>query len=82
MTIKAVKSGWQVNVQPGGRTGKRRKKTFPTKAEALAWERHILAKVQQTPERAPAPKDARLLSDLADLWFKLHGNGLASGHVR
>ncbi|MEI7298259.1 tyrosine-type recombinase/integrase [Paraburkholderia tropica] len=79
MTIKPVKSGWQVNVQPGGRGAKRLKKTFPTKAEAIAWERHVQAKVQQTPEWAPAPKDARMLSELADLWYELHGKGLASG---
>lgn len=79
MTIKPVKSGWQVNVQPGGRGAKRLKKTFPTKAEAIAWERHVQAKVQQTPEWAPIPKDARSLSDLADLWYELHGKGLASG---
>lgn len=79
MTIKAVKSGWQVNIQPGGRAGKRRKKTFATRAEAVAWERHIQAKVQQTPDWAPAPKDARSMSDLADLWYELHGKALAAG---
>jgi len=79
MTIKQVKSGWQVNVQPGGRGGKRLKKTFSTKAEAIAWERHVQAKVQQSPDWAPIPKDARSLSDLADLWYELHGKGLASG---
>jgi hypothetical protein len=25
------------------------------------------------------PKNARSLSDLADLWYELHGKGLASG---
>ncbi|WP_321943808.1 phage integrase [Paraburkholderia tropica] len=79
MAIKPVKSGWQVNVQPGGRGARRLKKTFPTKAEAVAWERHVQAKVQQTPDWAPAPKDARMLSDLVDLWYDLHGKGLASG---
>lgn len=79
MTIKAVKTGWQVNIQPGGRGAKRRKKTFPTKAEALAWERHVQAKAQQTPEWAPARKDPRLLSELVDLWYRLHGSGLSAG---
>ncbi|WP_321859193.1 phage integrase [Paraburkholderia tropica] len=79
MTIKPVKTGWQVNVQPGGRGAKRLKKTFSTKAEAIAWERHVQAKAQQSPDWAPIPKDARSLSDLADLWYELHGKGLASG---
>ena len=79
MTIKAVKTGWQVNIQPGGRGGKRVKKTFVTKAEALAWERFVQAKVQETPEWAPPKKDARKLSDLVDIWHRHHGAGLRAG---
>lgn len=79
MTIKQVKTGWQVNIQPGGRGAKRLKKTFPTKAEALAWERHIRVKVQEVPDWAPPKKDARRLTDLCELWFRHHGSGLRAG---
>lgn len=79
MTIKQVKTGWQVNIQPGGRGAKRIKKTFPTKAEAIAWERHARAKVQETPEWAPAKRDTRSLSALVDLWYKHHGSTLSAG---
>lgn len=79
MTIKQVQTGWQVNIQPGGRGAKRLKKTFPTKAEAIAWERHVRGKVQEAPEWMPAAKDARRLSELVELWFGLHGSGLAAG---
>jgi len=82
MTIKPVKSGWQVNIQPGGRKGKRLKKTFPTKAEALAWERFVQAKVQSSPEWQPPKADHRQLSDLVDLWYKHHGTGLKDGDGR
>lgn len=82
MTIKQVKTGWQVNIQPGGRSGKRVKKTFPTKAEALAWERHIRVKVQENPEWIAPKRDPRLLSDLVDLWFRHHGIGLSDGGRR
>jgi integrase len=82
MTIKQVKTGWQVNIQPGGRSGKRVKKTFPTKAEAIAWERHIQARVQETPEWAPPKKDARRLSDLIEVWHQHHGSGLKDGTGR
>lgn len=82
MTIKAVKTGWQVNIQPGGRSGKRVKKTFPTKAEAIAWERHVQAKTQQNPEWSPPKKDSRKLSDLVDVWFQHHGVGLKDGEGR
>lgn len=79
MTIKQVKTGWQVNIQPGGRGAKRVKKTFEKKADALAWERHVRAKVQESPDWAPARKDARPLTELCTLWFNLHGQGLRAG---
>lgn len=71
---------WQVDIQPGGRGGKRIRKSFKTKAEALSWERHIQAKVQLSPDWSPPKKDARLLSKLVDLWFTHHGSGLRSGN--
>ncbi|NOT65935.1 MAG: tyrosine-type recombinase/integrase [Methylotenera sp.] len=79
MTIKQVKTGWQVDIQPGGRTGKRIKKTHATKAEAIAWERFIQAKVQESPEWSPPKKDARLVSDLVELWYQHHGAELKDG---
>jgi integrase len=79
MTIKQVKTGWQVNIQPGGRGAKRIKKTFEKKADALAWERHVRSKVQEAPDWAPAKKDARTLRDLCETWFSLHGTGLRAG---
>lgn len=82
MTIKPVKTGWQVNVQPGGRSGKRIKKTFQTKAEAIAWERHVQARAQENPEWMPPKKDARRLSDLVELWHQHHGTGLKDGSGR
>jgi integrase len=82
MTIKQVKTGWQVNIQPGGRGAKRLKKTLPTKAEAIAWERHIRAKVQESSDWQPPKKDARLLSELVTLWHQHHGSGLNDGEGR
>jgi len=79
MTIKAVDSGWLVDVMPGGRSGKRLRKTFKTKADALAWERHVQAKVQSDPEWSPPKKDARLLAELVAIWFRQHGAGLNDG---
>jgi integrase len=82
MAIKQVKTGWQVDIQPGGRSGKRVKKTFKTKAEAVSWERFIQAKVQVSPEWSPPRKDSRLLSDLVELWFQHHGTELRDGAGR
>ena len=82
MTIKQVKTGWQVDIQPGGRGAKRLKKTFKIKADALAWERHVRAQVQQIPDWAPAKKDARTLVDLCNLWYQHHGVGIKTGKQR
>ena len=79
MAIKSVATGWQVDIQPGGRGGKRIKKTFAKKAEALAWERHVRAKVKEDPEWAPPKKDTRPLSDLVEIWYRHHGSGLRAG---
>ena len=79
MAIKKTDKGYQVDIQPGGRGGKRVRKTFEFKAEALAWERHVQAKVQSTPEWLPPKKDLRLLSALVDVWFQQHGSGLRDG---
>jgi integrase len=79
LSIKPVGSGYQVDIMPGGRGGKRVRKTFKFKAEALAWERHIQAKVQSFPDWTPPKKDIRLLSELVDIWFKNHGIGLRAG---
>jgi hypothetical protein len=80
MTIKQLENGkWQVNIQPGGRTGTRVKKVFKTKAEGLAWERHVRAKVQEAPDWQPTKKDARYLSELCQIWYDRHGIGLSDG---
>ncbi|NRO99502.1 tyrosine-type recombinase/integrase [Paraburkholderia sp. NMBU_R16] len=73
MTIKKTKSGWLVDIQPGGRGGKRYRKTLKTQAEAKAYEAWLTAKVAQAPEWVPAPRDSRRLSELIELWNLHHG---------
>lgn len=84
MTLrKNPKTGkWLLNIQPGGRGGKRIKKTFDTQAAGIAWERMARARVQETPEWSPPKKDLRRLSDLVDLWHNHHGAGLKDGDGR
>lgn len=80
MTIKKTESGsWQVDIQPGGRSGKRIRKTFKLKADALGWERHIQAEVQEKPDWTPAKRDGRRLLDLLDIWVTRHGVTLRAG---
>lgn len=79
MAISKTANGWSVDIQPGGRSGHRFRKTLPTKAEALAWETWVKSQVQQSPEWQPARRDARRLSELVELWHKHHGIGLRAG---
>lgn len=77
MTIKKTESGsWVVDIQPGGRGGKRYQKTLPTKAEALRWEAFVKNKVTKTPDWQPERKDTRRLNELLQIWYDHHGKTL------
>lgn len=79
MAIKKVENGWLADFQPAGRGGKRFRKTFKTKYEALAWEAWLKTQINQSPEWEPQKRDLRRLSNLIDLWFQHHGNQLRAG---
>ena len=82
MAIKKISSGWQVDIQPGGRGQRRVRKTFPTKAEAQRFENKIRAQhADGTPYLKPQ-RDDRTVSDLVDLWYTHHGMSLKSGKER
>jgi integrase len=80
MGIKKTTAGWLVDTQPGGRGGKRFRKTFPTQAEAKAFDAWLHTQVTTAPEWQPAKRDMRKLSELVELWFTHHGTGLRSGN--
>ncbi|MGU3846479.1 phage integrase, partial [Vibrio diabolicus] len=76
------KKPWLCECYPQGRAGKRVRKRFATKGEATAFELHLMKEVDDKPWLGTKP-DHRRLSDLVDLWFKLHGKNLKSGdHTR
>ena len=76
MAIEQLPDGrWKVDVEPV--KGKRFRKTFKTKAEASRFEATCRAKVIETPDWAPKPKDRRKLSELAQRYYDLHGHTLA-----
>ncbi len=79
MTIKRSDSGWLVDSQPGGRGGKRFRKTFKTQAEAKAYEAWLTTQVNQDSKWHPEKRDTRKLSELIELWFTHHGSGLKAG---
>ena len=79
MGIKKIDGAWLADLQPGGRGAKRFRKTFVTKAEALAYEAWLKTKITETPDWQPAKRDLRKLSDLVDTWYEHHGTGLRAG---
>lgn len=82
MGIKKVKNGWVVDIQAGGRKGKRKRKTFPTKGEAMRYEAYVITKSTKEQEwNSPAP-DKRSLSELANEWFEQHGQHLEDAEHR
>lgn len=86
MTVRKLSNGqWVADFYPvnrsDGKQGKRIRKKFATKGEALAFENYTLQKVEDTPWLGQG-KDKRRLSDLIHLWFERHGITLRDGEKR
>ncbi|MCL9775739.1 phage integrase [Vibrio methylphosphonaticus] len=81
MTVRNLqdnnKKPWLCECYPQGRKGKRIRKRFATKGEALAFEKFTMAEVDDKPWLGDK-KDLRTLHDLVELWYKLHGQHLKS----
>lgn len=81
MAIEQQPDGrWKVDVEPI--KGKRFRKVFKTKAEAMRFEATCRAKVIDAPAWSPKPKDKRRLTDLIDRWATLHAHTLSDGEAR
>lgn len=70
---------WLVDIQPGGRGGRRFRKLFNTKSEARRFEIQVNQKYLVNPDFALPKKDLRRLSDFVKLWFDNTGVHLSSG---
>lgn len=79
MSLKKVDGGWLVDSQPGGRGGRRFRKTCKTQGEAKAYEAWLTTQVNQNESWQPEKRDLRKLSALVELWFTHHGSGLSAG---
>jgi len=82
MAVRKLETGkWICECYPAGRSGRRVRKQFSTKGEALAFERHIMDETAAKPWLSESV-DRRSLKDVVDLWYKLHGTSLSAGkHV-
>ena len=82
MAVRKLENGrWICECYPAGREGRRVRKQFATKGEALAFERHKMDEAATKPWLAETV-DRRTLKDVVELWYKLHGKSLSAGeHV-
>ncbi|MDC0662437.1 phage integrase [Marinobacter sp. SS21] len=83
--IKKLANGrYLVDIRPGSAYGKRIRKRFDNKNEALRFEAWATTQAIQEPDAPwnPKPLDRRTLSDLVTLWYQVHGQHLRDGERR
>ncbi|MBV1843386.1 phage integrase [Photobacterium ganghwense] len=80
MPVRNLKDGnakpWLCDCRPQGRNGKRIRKRFATKGEALAYEKYIMREAEDKPWLGEKT-ERRSLLDMIDLWQERHGQSLA-----
>ncbi|WP_436882827.1 phage integrase [Enterobacter asburiae] len=82
MTISKLDDGrYMVDLRPQGRKGKRLRRRFDTRGEALRFERWAIQKYNDKEWREDGAKDSRTLEELNDAWWKYHGQSLKSGEI-
>src|SRR5471030_8856 len=82
MSIKTLKGGrYKVDLRPQGTAGRRVQRVFDKKADAVAFEKYVLANFHNK-EWMAKPTDARRLSDLIEPWWEFHGRNLGFGQKR
>ncbi|HHL2561013.1 TPA: tyrosine-type recombinase/integrase [Yersinia enterocolitica] len=79
MTVRKSSSGkWICECYPKGAKGKRIRKQFATKGEALAFENFTLEQAESKPWLG-GKEDLRTLKELIDSWYNAHGSTLNDG---
>ncbi|WP_273837899.1 phage integrase [Providencia rettgeri] len=79
MSIKKLEDGrYEVDIRPTGRNGKRIRRKFNKKHEAIAFERYTLANHSER-EWLPKLVDNRKLSELITQWWELFGKHAEHG---
>lgn len=82
MSIKTLNGGrYKVDLRPQGTAGRRVQRVFDKKADAVAFEKYVLANFHDK-EWLAKPTDTSRLSDLIDPWWELHGRNLSFGQKR
>lgn len=82
MSIKKLEDGrYEVDIRPDGRNGKRTRRKFYKKQEAIAFEKYLIAN-HSSNEWQKKLKDKRRLSELAEIWWKYNGKNNAHAEHR
>ncbi|EAU1643400.1 site-specific integrase [Salmonella enterica subsp. enterica] len=77
MAVRKIDSGeWLCDLRPTGVKGKRIRKKFATKGEALAYEKYIASEMEEKPWLGEK-QDNRRLSELIEQWHDLYGRTLS-----
>jgi len=81
MSVKKTKSGrWQVDAELS--RGKRIRRTFDRKADAVQFEAKVRSKSAAVKSQLTTERDNRRLSELVQSWYDLHGHTLNDGERR
>lgn len=78
MTVRKLGPGeWLCDFYVDGRGSRRVRKSFATKGEAVAYEDYYKTEAAQKPWLGEK-QDRRTLSELIELWYRLHGQQLSA----
>ncbi|ECR7999953.1 tyrosine-type recombinase/integrase [Salmonella enterica] len=78
MTVRRLTSGkWLCECYPYGASGKRIRRQFATKGEALSHERRLMVHTDIS-----VGDSSKRLSELVDIWYEMHGKTLTTGEER
>lgn len=82
MSIKKISDGaYFVDMYPFGRNGKRIRRRFEKKTEAVAFERYMLSRADKKEWQYGYGIERRQLSDLVELWWLYYGQNLKNGQI-
>ncbi len=82
MGLQKLEDGWKLDIRPGGRYGKRIRRTFKTKKDAQRFEAWAKTQATQKEDWEPPVRDPRRLKDLVKEWYGHHGKTLKDGKNR
>lgn len=82
MSLIRSESGWMLDMRPGGKHGKRIRRTFKRKKDAERYAAWAKTQATQQEEWEPPRQDGRRLKHLVHEWYEHHGKTLKDGRNR